>query len=299
MMRHLSNTHVGCILLLLWAFAASLAAQRTVNMCGDATYVAPESQSLSEAKRTAILRARLQAMADEFGTNVAQTNTMTMHTKDGKTATSFNSYSENEVRGIWLEDTREPEVNISYENSNMVIKAHVCGKAREIKSVPVELLIEPLGYGKHDGQEHPFRPGHVTTEFVNNEFFGVHFKSPVNGYVALFLRDDNIGTVYTQIPYAGSDGYAREVKSNVGYVFLNNKDTDYPYPTSTILTTDRTIEYNTLIVVFSKKPFHVSLAEQGRWFQEQDADKFRKWIHNLRLYESSVQVQEIVLTIRK
>lgn len=290
---------VGGVMLLLMMLAVDAAAQRTVSMCGDATYVAPETQSLSEAKRTAILRARLQAMADEFGTNVAQTNTMTMHTKDGKTATDFNSYSENDVRGIWLEDTKEPEVNVSYQNATMIIKAHVCGKAREVKSVPVELLVEPIGYGKHEGDEHPSRPGHATTEFYNNEFFGVNFKSPVNGYVALFLRDDNAGTVYTQLPYAGSDGYGREVKSNVSYVFLNNKDSEYPYPTSTILTTDRTIEHNTLIVVFSKKPFHVSLAEQGEWFPELEVNKFQKWIHNLRMYEPSVQVQEIVLTIRK
>lgn len=273
--------------------------QQKKTVCGETRYVVPETQSLSEAKRTAIERARLQALADEFGTVVTQTNTTAMHTANGQTNSTFNSFSGNDVRGVWEEDTKEPEITVLYENEMMVIHAKVCGKARELKSNQVELKIETLSYGPHHGNRHPTRPGEVTTQFRHNDFFGVHFKSPVNGYVALFIRDDNNDIVYTQLPYENSNGSARAVKSNQDYTFLNNQDPEYPNVPAVILTTDRKIENNTLIMVFSKKPFDLSLSEQGKYFQETDLTKFWKWLHNLRKHNETVQVQEIVLTIHQ
>lgn len=286
-------------LLLLLVFATNVYSEKTVTICGSATYYMPETQTLEGAKRTAIMRARLQALADEFGTNVAQTNTTTMHSEDGKTQTFFNSYSENDVRGIWLEDTKEPELTIRYKDETAVIQASVCGKAREIKNNPIELLIEPLNYGQPHGEEHPKSPGHATTEFHDGDFFGVHFKSPVSGYVAIFWRDDNADIVYTQLPYANSDGYSSEVKSNRDYIFLSNEDPNYPYKSTTILEAKRKIEYNTLIVVFSQKRFHVSLSNQGEFFPEIEVPKFQKWIHSLRIYDETAQIQETVITISK
>jgi len=289
------------LVLFLGALALSVYGQKAVPVCGQTTYHVPETQSQADAKRTAIERARIQALADEFGTVVSQTNTMSMHSAGGQAQTDFNSFSANDVRGVWIEDTREPEIKMTYENDQLVIFAKVCGKAREIKGSQVELLVETLNYGSSAGKQNPTRKGEVTDRFRNNDFFGVHFKSPVNGYVALFIRDDNSGMVYTQLPYQGADGYARTVRSNQDYVFLNNEDPDYArlFGESVILTTERTVEHNTLIVVFSKNPFNLSLSEQGRFFQETELPKFQKWLHDLRKHDAAVQVQEIVLTIQK
>ena len=274
-------------------------AQRTARVCGETDYVVPETQSQTEAKRTAITRARLQALADEFGTVVSQTNTTAMHNVDGKSESTFNSYSENEVRGVWVEDTKEPEIKMSYVNGMLVIHASVCGKAREIKTSTTELAIQTMNYGNHPG-EHPTGRGEETTSFRNEDFFGVQFKSPVKGYVALFLRDDPTDMVYTLMPYDGSDGYAREVKSNMLYSFLTNKDPEYPKGMpSTILTADKTIVHNTLIVVFSETKFSISLSEKGAFFPEMDNSRFQKWLHSLRTNDETMQVREEVLTIKK
>ena len=273
--------------------------QQKKTVCGETRYVVPETQSLSEAKRTAIKQARIQALADEFGTVVTQTNTTAIHSVNGTTNSTFNSFSENDVRGVWVEDTKEPEIKILTDNEMMVIHAKVCGKARELKSNQVELLIETLSYGYYDGNENPMRKGYVTTQFNNGDFFGVRFKAPIKGYVAIFIRDDNTEKVITQLPYVGGDGYAREIKANQSYVFLTNEDPSFPYKTTTILTTDRKIENNTLIVVFSKNPFHLSLSNQGEWFPEIELPKFQKWIHSLLMHDETLQVQEIVLTIKK
>lgn len=276
-----------------------LCAQHTKNVCGEVDYVMPETQSQLEARRTAIERARIQALADEFGTIVSQTNTTTMHNTEGQTKTDFNSFSASDVRGVWVEDTNEPEITMVYDQNQIVFHVKVCGKARELKSNPVELQIETINYGYHNGEEHPFRPGYETTQFKNNDFFGVRFKAPIDGYVAIFFRDDNNDIVYTQLPYEGSDGYAREVKSNKEYTFLNNQDPEFPPLPSAILTTDRKIETNTLVVVFSKRLFHMSLTNHGEFFPEMELPKFQKWLHSLRVHDETAQVEEIVITIKK
>ena len=262
-------------------------AQRIVNACGEVDYVVPETQTLFEAKQTAITQARLKAIADEFGTIVTQTNTTAMHTKDGKTNSSFNSYSENEVRGIWISDTKEPEVSVKYRNDMMVIHAEVCGKVREQKQSAVELQIKPLNKGIE------------STLFKNNDRFSLSFKSAASGYVAVFIRDDDTEIVNVMMPYDNGDGNAREVKSNKEYLFLCTKDPEYPYDEETILTTSKSVENNTLIIVFSQKKFHISLSNKGEFVPEVENAKFQKWLHGLRVYDTTTQVEEIVLTIKK
>lgn len=261
--------------------------QRTAIVCGEVDYVVPETQTLVEAKRSAITQARLKAIADEFGTIVSQTNTTAMHNADGKSSTSFNSYSENEVRGLWLSDTKEPEVTVKYRNEMMVIHAEVCGKVREQKHSSVEMQVKALNRGEE------------STVFRNNDRFSVSFKSAVKGYVAIFLREDDNEIVNVMMPYDNSNGHAREVKSNKEYVFLCTQDPEYPYAEETILTAQKSIENNTLIVVFSQKDFHVALSNKGEYVPQVDNDKFQKWIHSLRVFDLTSQIQEIVLTIKK
>lgn len=276
--------------LIVFAFISicvAIQAQKVVNACGEVDYVVPETQTLSEAKQTAIRQARLKAIADQFGTIVSQTNTTAMHTKNGKTNSSFNSYSENEVRGIWISDSKEPSVDVLYQNNMMVIHAEVCGKVREQKQSAVELHIKPLNKGIE------------STLFKNNDRFSLSFKSAAKGYVAVFIRDDDNEIVNVMMPYDNGDGNAREVKSNKEYLFLCTQDPEYPYDEETILTTSKSVENNTLIVVFSQKEFHISLSNKGEFVPEVENSKFQKWLHGLRVYDTTAQVEEIVLTIKK
>lgn len=271
----------------LMSVGIAINAQLIVNACGEVDYVAPETQTLSEAKQTAITQARLKAIADEFGTIVSQTNTTATHTKEGKTNSSFNSFSENEVRGIWISDTKEPVVSVKYHNDMMVIHAEVCGKVREQKQSAVELQVKPLNKGIE------------STLFKNNDRFSLSFKSAASGYVAVFIRDDDNEIVNVMMPYDNGDGNAREVKSNKEYLFLCTKDPEYPYDEETILTTSKSVENNTLIIVFSQKKFHISLSNKGEFVPEVENDKFQKWLHGLRVYDTTAQVEERVLTIKK
>ena len=261
--------------------------QRTASVCGEVDYVVPETQTLADAKRTALTQARLNAIAEEFGTVVSQTNTSTMHKENGKEHNSFNSFSENEVRGIWLDDTKEPVVNVGYNNGMTVIHVEVCGKAREQKRASIEMQVKTLNNGTE------------TDKFRSNDRFSVSFKSASSGYVAIFIRDEINDIVNVMMPYDGGDGNAREVKSNREYLFLTTKDPEYPYKEETILTTQKSVETNTLVVVFSQKQFHVALTNKGEFVPEVENSKFQRWLHGLRVFDNTVQVIEKVLTIKK
>lgn len=275
------------ISLLLLFIAFTCYSQKTVNVCGEYRYTAPDNVSPADAKRIAIERARLDAMAKEFGTNVSQTNLSTMHTNNGATTTDFLSMGGTEVKGDWLGDTQDPEIKIEYEQNALVVTAKVCGKAREIINANIELLIEVLCNGIE------------SERFKNNDRLSVNFKTPVNGYLAVFLRDDYNDIVSCLLPYENENGKARMIKRNTTNVLLSTKDPIYPYHEETILVTSRDQEFNTLIFVFSEKEFSMPNTENGEYLPELSIEDFQKWLRKNRVKDNQMQTIERPVEIRK
>ena len=73
---------MGCRLLFSVCFMMGMSlvavAQKTERVTATYTYYAPEHVSIEEARRVALQRAQLQAIADAFGTIVTQTNATTL-----------------------------------------------------------------------------------------------------------------------------------------------------------------------------------------------------------------------------
>lgn len=263
-------------------------AQKPVNVSGEYRYVVPENVSMADARNIAIERARNEAMAKEFGTVVSQTNTNTTKVVDGKVETGFLSIGGTESKGLWLSDIKEPEVKVLFENDVMVVEAKVWGKAREIKNADTELEITLLCNGAENER------------FKDKDKFSVDFKTASKGFVAIFLRDENLDPVYCLLPYENENGEAREVKGNTPYTFLSSKDPIYPRRLQeTTLTTEKSIEFNTIIIVFSKSKFNMPLSEEGQYVPEISADKFQKWLRKNRINDETMQVIEKTVEIRK
>lgn len=278
---------VFSIILLAWALVGN--AQKAVSVSGEYRYVVPENVSITEAKSTAIERARNEAMAKEFGTVVSQTNTNTTKVVDGKVETDFTSIGGTESKGIWLSDTKEPEVKVLFENDVMVVEAKVWGKAREIKNSETELDITLLCNGIE------------SERFKDKDKFSIDFKTASKGYVAIFLRDDVIDDpIFCLLPYENENGEPREVKGNTLYTFLSSKDPIYPRGLQeTTLTTEKAVEFNKIIIVFSKNKFNMPLSEEGQYIPEISADKFQKWLRKNRINDETMQVVEKTVEIRK
>ena len=267
-------------LILLLLFAATLHAQRVATVCGEYRYTVPGEIPLNRAKQIAIDKARNEAIANEFGQVVSQSTNTTIHSSGTQSSVQSDSYASTESKAIWLSDTKEPEVSIAYENDVMVITASVCGKARELKTAEVELRMQVLNNGFESNQ------------FRSNDKVSILFKSPVSGYVAIFFRDDNAGIISCMLPYENEDGTAREVKSNKEYTYLSTADPIYPYQEETILVTDKTVEFDTFIIVFSKKDFSMPSSGAGEFVPELSVEDFQKWLRKNRINDETMQTIE-------
>ncbi len=273
-----------CVLLL--TFCVNAFAQKPKFVSGEYRYVVPENVSIENAKSTAVEKARLEAMAAAFNTTISQTNVSTVKNSNGVVEMDFSSFGGTEVKGIWLGDQKEPELTILYENDTFVVIAKVWGHAREIKKSDAELNIMTLCNGVE------------SVRFANGSQFSMKFKSAINGYLAIFLMDDNLGQAYCLMPYENTDGVARKIKRNVGYEFLSKKDSEYPYLENTILTASKELEYNRLSVVFSPNEFSLPLGDMGEFMMELPLKKFSSWLHKSRIKDVDMQViDDVILEI--
>lgn len=274
------------LLILFTSIVAVASAQRTVVIRGEYTYYAPENVSLEQARLTAIERAKIEAIATEFGTNISQTNTSKVVNSDSQSSTEFSSIGMSEVKGDWLTNTREPEITISYDTGMLVIKAVVEGKARERVSAEYDLSIKTLC-------------NNVESEvFNNNDRFAVRFRTSKQGYIAIFLIDDSVEQAYCLLPYETADGASRSVSNREEYTFLSTQDSMYPYAEETILTASSAMEHNRLVVIFSTNEFYMPLTDRGEFLPQLHIDDFDKWLNKNRMRDERMSVITKVLEIK-
>lgn len=275
------------IVFFITLFSLDLTAEKTRNVSATITFHPPENLTIEDAKRTAVERARIQAIADEFGTTVSQANFTNIVNDNGNSDIKFQSIGFSEVKGEWIADTKEPEFSISYEGSMLVVTVTVWGKIREKKKAEVDLSVKTL------------RNGNESETFKDSDRFSVEFQSPINGYLSIWLIDDKEQQSYCLVPYENENGVAREIKSRKPYILLSTKDTMYPYQEETILTASSDRETNRLIIIFSSNKFSIPLTESGEFVPELTASKFEKWLQKNRNKDENMIVTERILEITK
>ena len=280
-------SRLSMIMLLLLAVCISLPAQKVRNVSGEYVYYAPENISLEQAKATALERARIDAIAKEFGANVSQTNTVSALMNNGDSETFFQSIGGTEINGDWLSDSKEPQITIAYEDGMLVISAKVWGKARERTRATFDLEIQTLCNGIESDR------------FKNQDIFSVRFRSAIKGFFSIWLADDNIRQVYCLLPYENTGGQAREIQGQKEYTFLSTTDAQYPYLEETILTAEKEIEYNRLVFIFSTAPFIMPLTQQGEFLPELPVGDFNKWLQRNRIKDENMLVIERIIAIKK
>lgn len=89
------------LLFLLFAclFQILCYAQKIKTVSGEYIYNVPENVDLEKAKQTALDRAKIQLIANEFGTIVSQSNSTSIKNDNGKSEIDFISVGGSEVRG--------------------------------------------------------------------------------------------------------------------------------------------------------------------------------------------------------
>lgn len=289
---------MGCRLLFSVCFILGMSlvavAQKTERVTATYTYYAPEEVSIAEARRVALQRAQLQAIADAFGTIVTQTNATTVRNENGKSDVSLLSLGASEVKGEWLRTDGEPEYEIAYEDGMLAVTVRVKGVIREIVNAAVDFQARVLCNGTEDRFEQD--------RFRNGDDLYLSFQSPVDGYLTVYLLDAE-GTAYCLLPYRGDTGGRVAVKGNRRYVFFSVDDVsaeERGMVDEYVMTCGNREELNQIYVIFSPQLFTkaVDYAGEGVQPRELPYEEFQQWLFNCRKQdrEMRVEVKNIVIS---
>lgn len=277
----------------------SLSAQKIKRVSGDYVYYAPENVSIEEAKHTALFRARIQALADEFGTVLSDNRSTVVVNNGEESSVDFSSLGTSSVKGEWLETIGEPEYEIRYEKNMIMVRCRVAGRAREIVTAPVQFDARILRNGTDKKYE--------AYDFRNNDDMYMSFSSPSDGYVAVYLVDGS-RTAFCLLPYgASSDGYVK-LKANTEYI-LFSKDHAYPHFDSSevdeyTLFTDSSRETDYIYIIFSQNRFMKAVDGQGRHDERVvprmlSFEDFQRWLTENRIHDTQMQMSVKTITISK
>lgn len=224
-------------------------AQKIKVVSGEYIYNVPENVDLEKAKQTALDRAKIQLIANEFGTIVSQSNSTSIKNDNGKSEIDFISVGGSEVRGEWIETIGTPQYKISYEQNMLVVNVFVKGRIREITSAKIDIKAKVLRNGIEDKFE--------SKDFNNGDDLYLSFVSPVNGFLAVYLVDTD-QKAYCLLPYRSQTDGIYKIEANRRYLFLSIKNAprqEQQYVDEYVMTCNRSPEQNQIYIVFSPIPF--------------------------------------------
>lgn len=280
------NKSISLVVFMILPFVSFSAKEKEVN--GSYTYYIPYNVARDKAEQIAFERARIQAIADEFGTVLTQHSRIDMRSSNGNENSDFWSSASSLVKGEWVSTIGEPVFEPFIENGNFAIRCEVKGIAREIKAPQAELEVRLLRNGTTDAYE--------SSTFKSGDNCYLAFTTPVKGAITVYLEDEE-GNMFCMLPYYAQTATCTPVTPGVRHLFFTSNDGDQE---KYELTTDKEIERNMLYVVFSQNEFIKPIDKsngQELSLKTLSAENFRNWLQKSRALDSTFQVVTIPITI--
>lgn len=298
--RYISFFKNIIILLFVTLWVGNLSAQEQMAIRGEYSYMMSDNESKEDAKKAAIERAYLTALSENFGTMISQNNYTRIESGSDTSDMRFFSLRESEIRGEWLRDIEPPRTETIYDaaTDKMVIIAYVYGYARERVTAYTDLEIKLLCNGVTER--------HESDIFHSGDQLFLSFRSPVKGYVAVYLVDES-DCAFCMLPYETVESGNIEVKAKEEYVFFSKEHVKKPLQSADVkklqLYTNQKEEINTLYVIFSAKPFvkandRTTESDNGLELLPSLSFKhFQKWLSKNQMRDKSMQVNTIPVKI--
>ena len=279
----------------LWTIQAA----KTKTIKAEYTYYAPENVTLEQAKQTALQRARLQGLAEEFGTNMNQIGTTIRENVNGESSASVFQLTNSTVKGEWIRDLEDPEYDIKYEGNTLVVSAKVKFEARELKSATIDFDAKILRNGTDDKYE--------SDDFKNGDDLFLSFQTPKDGYLAVYLVEGD--QAYCLLPYRNQTDGICQVKANKRYVFFSAAEDKSANVDEYVMTTDKQLENDVIYVIYSPQEFskaadtqsdrQVGLEGTDGLPRELTFEKFQKWLSRHQGSDEKMGVSTIPITIKR
>lgn len=272
----------------------------------DYIYYASPNEGVKTAKEKAFEAAKLEAIGREFGTIISSSTSSVMASKqmdDGslKETDDFIMLSSSDVRGEWIETTKEPEYEVSMGGDALKVHIVAEGRIREIVAAKIDFRTRVLRNGTEDKFE--------SDNFYNGDDMFVSFVSPVSGYLSIYLVD-NSQEVYCILPYQTETDGSYPIEANKRHVLFSMKDETSPALKNAVdeivVTADDNIERNQLYIIFSPNKYvkatdkESGVNNDGLQLPRQlNNHQFQKWISSCRKHDKDMVIQKKLLTIRK
>lgn len=287
-------------------------AQTEVNATGEYSFRIEPNQTLTQAKDFALEQAKIIAIENAFGRIISNGNSTYLQNSANnnqvQTKSSFSFISESFVKGEWIKDNNKPVFIFEIINDEQWLKVKVDGLIREIENDPIGFEFHTLNCPKLNCK---------TELYKDEQDFYVYFKSPENGYLAIYLDDPNLSETSRILPYQDSRLYEGSVKVN--------RDTDYLLFTKSNdllkeigavdelkfkLAKSNESEQYKLYVLFSKEPFsNPLLNDNKKMVTEKNAElllpkslpskQFQRWLQKFRINRKKIQVDRRYLYLVK
>lgn len=295
-MNNSASFILGIVSALWLVFPTTAICQKLKDVSAEYVYVTTVEHSVAEAKRIALERARLQALADEFGTTVSQTNATHIKNTGSSSSIDFLSIGSSEVKGEWIEDTKDPQYEISFEENNLVIKVSVWGKAREVVSGAIEVKAALLRNGTE--------PKFESDDFKEGDDLYLLFKSPADGFVAVYMVDE-AQTAWCMLPYSHDTDGMQKIQAGVEYLFFDARtgctEQEKMLIDEMTVTCEKSMELNEVYIVFSVRPFVKANDAQidERLPRSLSSEDFQKWLAKNRVKDNSMVVVKKLVKMTK
>lgn len=266
--------------------------QATKIVDGDYTFYSSESTTIEEAKRVAIDRAKIQAIADAFGTKISQNATTAIINHKHHSETQFFMIGTSDIKGEWIETIGEPKFSVKYEASLLAINCKIRGKIREIIQPELELEANLLKNGLTSNYE--------SSDFRDGDELFIRFKSSLNGNIMIFLIQNNV--VYRLLPYNRSPHLEYPISAEKNYTFFSKSSCD---DTNFIdeyeLYAENQIDAACIMILYTPNSIGAAPITSGMYDEpfSMELEHFNKWLVKKRNKDVYSRVIVLPLTIKK
>jgi len=282
----------------------------------------PEIESKNKAKERAFEKAKINALENAYGTLVTQGNIIYVENKKTgektETNTIFKMIGNTAVKGEiieilktdYKESNKKEKIN-GKKQKLTYFRCKVVLNSKEIVDTKIAIesyLLKSIKYIKP-----------ITDFYVGDDLF-LFFRSPVNGYLTVYLDDNKNAQCllpYRKMPKGMEE--AMPITADKEYIFFSDKpehnyfnDDFFAEDTYELYTSDKK-ELNRLYVVFSKKPLNKPILKKSdNKNLEVDIDKddfelpriinsesFQKWLIKIQQVRNDLVIKNITISIEK
>lgn len=268
--------------------------QKTKNASGVGRVKVEENRTPEETKLIARNEAIFDAICSAYGLVAEQQSNL--HISNGEV--SFSSSATTITKAEWIE-TKSETFDSESIGGDLWIVCNIKGKVKEITTPKILIQTKTLGY--------PDAASDKTT-FYDKEYMYLYFRSPVDGYISIYLEYDDM--FYRLLPY--SQEYLKhtyKVEADKEY-FLFSQDDEHNYWGELVdkarLSTDEGHEINILHILFATEDFKKPMLNKSIELNDKSVipnsvpyKYFQDWLTNQRAFTNDFVDEQIQIRIEK